>query len=58
LNLLVAGANLLFLPENFVVGNFNGDGIPDEASSNLNAGGGIEVWGMGMEPSRVASSRL
>jgi FG-GAP-like repeat/Bacterial Ig-like domain (group 3) len=44
LSLLVAGANLLFLPENFVVGDFNGDGIPDEASSNRNAGGGIEVW--------------
>jgi FG-GAP-like repeat len=45
LNLLVAdGGNLLFLPANFVVGDFNGDGIPDEAASNLNAGGGIEVW--------------
>ncbi len=44
LSLLVAGANLLSLPENFVVGDFNGDGIPDEAASNLNAGGVIEVW--------------
>jgi hypothetical protein len=44
LSLLVTGANLLFLPENFVVGDFNGDGIPDEAAPNLNAGGGIEVW--------------
>jgi DNA/RNA endonuclease YhcR with UshA esterase domain len=44
LSLLVAGANLLFLPANFVVGDFNGDGIPDEAAPNLNAGSGIEVW--------------
>ena len=31
LNLIVVeGFNPVFLPENFVVGDFNGDGIPDE----------------------------
>jgi hypothetical protein len=43
LSLLATGANPVSPPENFVVGDFNGDGIPDEAASNLNAGG-IEVW--------------
>jgi hypothetical protein len=42
LSLIVSCYNLVFLPENFVVGDFNGNVIPGEATLDLNTG--ILVW--------------
>ena len=44
LSFVATAGNLLGQTENFVVGDFNGDGIPDEAALGLEVGGGIEVW--------------